>query len=85
MEMEREGIYCARWGFVSESDNVIENLSLDGMSGSPKLTKLVTGKFLFPYEQPCSTQSLCFHRIVVYGLLWIKAWDLSLVNMHQPY
>ena len=50
--MEREGIYCARWGFVSESDNVIEVLILDGMGkfGSPKLPKLGTGKCLFRYE-----------------------------------
>ena len=36
--------------FFSESDNVIENLSLDGMSGSPKVVKVGTGKkgSLFP-------------------------------------
>jgi hypothetical protein len=43
MEMEREGIYCIRRSFVSESDSGIETLSLDGMDGSPKLTKLGNG------------------------------------------
>jgi len=43
VEMERKRIYCSRRSAVSESDNVIENLSLDGMSGSPRAMKLGTG------------------------------------------
>ncbi len=41
--MEGEGVHCFRRSFVSESDSSTETLSLDGMAGSPKLTKLVTG------------------------------------------
>jgi len=29
MEMEGEGVYCTRRSFVSESDNVIEKLTVD--------------------------------------------------------
>jgi len=52
VEMERKRIYCFRWSSVSESDNVIEVLILDGMGkfGSPKLPKLVTGRCRFLYR-----------------------------------
>ena len=51
MEMERKRIYCSRWSFVSETDNVIEILNFDGLSGSPKLPKLGTGKCAFHCER----------------------------------
>ncbi len=38
--MEGQGIYCFRRSSFSESDNVIEGLKFEGMSGSPKLAKL---------------------------------------------
>ncbi len=47
MEMERERIYCIRRSFVSESDSGIETLNLDGMPGSPKQPKMVTGNCRF--------------------------------------
>ena len=50
MEMERKRIYCSRWSFVSETDHVIETLSLCGMSGSRNLPKLFTGRCPFCYE-----------------------------------
>jgi hypothetical protein len=50
MEMERKRIYCSRRSAVSESDSGIESLSLERMSGSPKLTKMVTGNYRFGCE-----------------------------------
>ena len=51
--MEGEGskvIYSFRRSFIGESDNVIENLCLEGMSGSPTTLKLVTGKCRCPFR-----------------------------------
>jgi hypothetical protein len=48
--MERERIYCFRRSFVSESDNVIETLNFDSLSGSPNLPKLVTGRCRLLYR-----------------------------------
>jgi len=48
--MEGKRIYCIRRSFVSESDNVIENLSLDGMSGSSKAMNLSTGRCLLRFK-----------------------------------
>jgi hypothetical protein len=46
----REGISSSRRSAVGESDNVIEALKFEGLSGSPKLPKLVTGRCRFLYR-----------------------------------
>jgi hypothetical protein len=50
VEMERKRIYCFRRSAVSESDNVIEALKFEGMSGSPKAMNLGTGNYLLEYK-----------------------------------
>jgi hypothetical protein len=54
---KRKRIYCSRQSGVSESDNFIEALSLDGMSGWPKLPKLGIVKCLFRYADVNPTAS----------------------------
>jgi|GEM_PF-987879 len=45
--MERKRIYYLRRSAFGESDNVIEVLKFEGMSGSPKVPKLGTGSHRF--------------------------------------
>ena len=64
MEVERKRIYCFRWSFVSESDYVIETLSLDDVSGSPRLTKLGTGNCLLLFSRVARINDAWSHSLL---------------------